>query len=426
MSCSCWYYLLTWYFCRRIEGELIANSVAVVHLTNATSGRRSARDVKSAHYYWTSDKNGAPSAIFDAKLFDHDIVEHRRMTPDSSKAAEGVSPQYRFWPYSGITIFSAPSPATGPRTTTNTRVVVIGQLVESIRWDMNAGGGTGAADMIQRAAGSLSFREVASVGVLVSRPYDPPDMWMQSSTALRLPSQWKGKGTFRWIALAVASGRPYASEDDMLYVMGVYDAQGAVRNTSGSTSMLAESNLFDIFAVSRTQQLQVVGCVRVRDLLDGKLGHFELLVSSDRLGTSSTVSSFVPLVQLEEQGLTSEAVAILPGVVSEASLHFDGWTKRWVVVSLAVSDYTHRVCFSADSSLTSHWQCISVGGIGAPWSDKHRYITYAGRAHPELDSLRGEARVISFATNLLTTPSDLFLQENKYAYCPLFLEYTIS
>jgi hypothetical protein len=434
---------------RRIEGELIANSVAVVELREKGGGRADRPAVKRSHFYWGSDSHGSPQAIFHSgALFAGIITERRRVSTSRSRhsrpgggasgrqkkrrtsagdeaaeevAVDGSGDRFKFWPYSGLTIFLSPTKQGSADDTA--RVVVLGQLVEALEWEDDGGATEG---MMQRAAGSLSFREALSVAVQVTRPQDPPDMWRDSSTALQLPSDINGRGTFRWMAVAAASGRPFAAESDFLYVLGSYDMQGepSLRTNSSSGggssgSLFADKSLFDIFAVSRSHRTQVVGRVRAGALLAGDLLAFELLTAAS---DPSQARSFVSLSQLTGE-TPPQPMAVLPGVVAEASLHFDARSSRWVVASLEASESYLRLCRSQDSNLAGTWECVAVAGIAAPWSDKHRFIAYAGRAHPELDPLTGEGGVLSFATNLLTGPNDLFQPDNLLAYCPLFLEY---
>lgn len=453
---------------RRIEGELISNSVAIVDMlardNSSHSTGESVAAVKRSNFYWNSDSHGSPVAIFDAaSLFagiisdrrqtsaqyllserplrhgtgnskkDSQNKKHRRVSIGDEEVGEkndevlgGGIGRFKFWPYSGITVFSPPTATgvlnDGSVNSGSARVIVVGQLVEALEWGEDE---AGAGDMMQKAAGSLSFREALSVGVQVGRPYDPPDMWRDSSSVLRLPSDINGQGSLRWISVVAASGRPFATVQDSLYLLGSYDTESdsslVHANSSSLTSafsLFADKSLFDIFAVSRRHRTQVLGRVRAGALLAGDMSSFELLVSAD----TETESSFVSLSQIKDLSQMTPK-AILPGVVSEASMHFDRNSGRWVVISLQVTDSHIRVCRSKSNNLGAAWECVAVAGISPPWNDKHRFITYAARAHPELDPVTGGVGVLSFATNLLTGPNDLFKPENFQTYCPLFVKY---
>ena len=112
-----------------------------------------------------------------------------------------------------------------------------------------------------------------------------------------------------------------------------------------------------------------------------------------------------------------------PGV-SEASLLRVG--SSWIVVSLQFQSPHIKLCKASDVLLP--WTCELVAEVDRIWQVPG-LITYAAKAHPQLlrhgcnhDVNDGKLRlVISYVSNSLLGPSELFEPRNRDVYTPKFL-----
>jgi hypothetical protein len=175
--------------------------------------------------------------------------------------------------------------------------------------------------------------------------------------------------------------------------------------------------------------------------------------------TSSGDSQWVSIASLQQQqSATYAPYPILPGTIAEGSLHFDHQTNQWTITSLDVLQPHLRICSSASHRIEEKWSCVSISGIEPKWRNEKKYLTYAGKSHPEfltpLSShlpststsrhgprrgggggnrttggglLRPEVRsnpfhgVLSYVANPLNGPAELFNEFDRETYCPSFI-----
>lgn len=197
---------------------------------------------------------------------------------------------------------------------------------------------------------------------------------------------------------------------------------------------------------------QILAKVTVRDLLLKNFDQYQLLMK-----TTSLDSHWVSIASLEQQQSVYVPHPILPGTIAEGSLHFNHQTNQWTITSLDVLQSHLRVCTSTSHRIEENWSCVSVSGIEPKWRNEKRYLTYAGKSHPEFlipissrfpptaksrlfqeregggnhttspELLRPEVQsnpfhgVLSYVANPLNGPDELFNEFDRETYCPSFI-----
>jgi hypothetical protein len=252
----------------------------------------------------------------------------------------------------------------------------------------------------------------------------------------------------RRIAIADSRQRTYTSLDETVYLLGSYD-QGD-----------PTANQYDLFQVRKLQITQILARATVRDLLHENFDQYEILMTPSLASASSPPSSrWIPIGSLGHHPSVHVPRAILPGSIAEGSLHFNEQTERWTITSLDVLEAHLRVCSSASALIEDDWSCLLVSGIEPKWKNDKRYLTYAGKSHPEflsvassrspsprtapvvnLTEATGQASllasssmaatalqanpfhgVLSYVANPLRGPEELFDEPDRETYCPSFL-----
>jgi hypothetical protein len=253
--------------------------------------------------------------------------------------------------------------------------------------------------------------------------------------------------TFLRIAIADSQQRPYTSLEETVYLLGSYD-QGDPTATQ-----------YDLFQVRKLQITQILARATVKDLLVGNFDRYEILMTAPS-SSSPTDSHWTPIGSLGHQPSSSSPSlspvprALLPGSIAEGSLHFNSQTERWTITSLDVLETHLRVCSSASARIEDTWSCLLVSGIEPKWKNSKRYLTYAGKSHPEFLSTRPPLPstrplltnhtesmsrrhsalalalqanpfhgVLSYVANPLQGPNELFNEFDRETYCPSFLFY---
>jgi len=347
---------------RRLEAQIISNSVAIVDIR---TGMNSNGVIQRSSFYWKSETDGMPAPIFS----------------DSS-------PSEKFWPMSGLSVVDKDAGWNDP----SVKVVVVGQQVKSL--SRNPG------DPLEKAAGILSFTELASVAVVVENPKDPPDMWHTVVHPLKFSTGLLATGKVRWIYMAQSNGRLYADSNDYIFLLGTYDSS-------------INDDSFDLNSLTSDRKVRIIGRIPAMDLLHGNVETMQVLVPSspDSWANPSQLTTSIDYHRL----------AALPGGVSEASLHFDHNSMSWVVTTLEMNDDFITLCRSF--SIEGPWRCSPGPVITSPWNDKQQYMSYAAKSHPELSG--GNGTVLSFIANTAQGVHELFDEINFHTYTPIFLLYDV-
>jgi hypothetical protein len=211
---------------------------------------------------------------------------------------------------------------------------------------------------------------------------------------------------------------------------------------------------------------QILAKVTIHDLLVKNFHRYQLLMKAAASSTSASgESEWVSIESLEQQqgqGQGQQPYPILPGTIAEGSFHFNRQTSQWTVTSLDVLQAHLRVCSSATHRIEERWSCVSVSGIEPKWRNDKKYLTYAGKSHPEFltqcsshssfaspsssspssnhTTGAGAAGgtgtgglklrevqsnpfhgVLSYVANPLNGPDELFNEFDRETYCPSFL-----
>ena len=195
------------YVCRRIESQLVSNSIGVAQMewggegeAEGPRGAGATGVIAAMRFYWGDGAGGSPSAILHPNIPAHLDSAQSSGAAAATAGGGGGTPAPVSWPSSGIAVVTeelGSSAATPRRTRQGPRpppssswavsVLVVGQLSQPVRPARSSGGGLLESD-------ALSFREIASVLFVVSNPHDPPDLWAYRSK--EFPSG--GRGQYRW------------------------------------------------------------------------------------------------------------------------------------------------------------------------------------------------------------------------------------
>jgi len=208
------------------------------------------------------------------------------------------------------------------------------------------------------------------------------------------------------VAIAQSQGEAISKPNDWLLFVG-YCEKG-----SGTFS----KTQFDVF--SSRESYQVLGRIRAADALAGSwqllqvLGYthhrdshdWRELYSANFSAGSSSNSQWKPL-------------DLFTPSVTEASLHFNKRTSEWNIVSKQMSDTRMQLCRSRAPE--GPWRCEDMLEMMSPWTSAG-YITYAGKAHPELTHDNDSGLVVSFVPNHVEGPHRLYEPTHYLAYSPKF------
>jgi hypothetical protein len=182
----------------------------------------------------------------------------------------------------------------------------------------------------------------------------------------------------------------------MVYILGAH--------LSDKNSHVASANIH-----------QVLLRIPAAALANLSFSELELLVLSP--------SSIVPSWRRWSSELSPSA--LFSPVVTEASLLRQHGT--WMVVSLHFEEIYIRICESKNDAIS--WECRYIAEIDTRWQHGSM-ITYAAKAHPELASCPGYTNssgldlVVSFVSNSLMGPDELFEPEFHKIYTPKFMRIT--
>jgi hypothetical protein len=205
--------------------------------------------------------------------------------------------------------------------------------------------------------------------------------------------------------MAESHGNKFAKDSDMIYLVGTYDTKEFALN---AVNMLDLNNL-GYTTISR---------ITAAALLSGSLHLLQI--------ACSTGSSKIEWLSLAECAIPH---SIMSPAIMEPSFHFDESNNEWVIISVELFNYHNygrRVKKCTAGNVLGPWQCAFIAEIGEErWSDEN-YITYAGKAHPELrvkSHFNGKQApiVVSYVPNTRKGPSELFNEINFEAYVPKFL-----
>lgn len=222
-----------------------------------------------------------------------------------------------------------------------------------------------------------------------------------------------------------------------MYLLGSYDV-GDPTNSQ-----------YDIYQVRKLQITQIIAKVTVRELLQENFQQFQLLMipTHDPRGESQWISINI----LENNPNNYRPRPILSGSIAEGSLHYNYELKHWTITSLDVLEPYLRVCSSETEHIEANWSCIHISGIEPKWKNDKKYLTYAGKSHPEfLQATKSSVSsllintntstslpysalqfstiqsnsyhgVLSYVANPLHGPDQLFNEFDRETYCPSFL-----
>lgn len=174
-----YYFTLTLYIYRRIEAEMVSNSVAVVTI-NPKETKLNDR-IQSVNYFWQTNVQGSPAPIFDGTDFFRSFK--RSLSINNTIFSEK---NVKFWPFSAVSSYSVQY---------QIRVVVIGQLVQDFD-DMRS-----IPEVVKHVMGVFSFFEVTSIAAVIQNPQDPPNMWQVTPVVLNFASKYSNR--FRWYVFAI-------------------------------------------------------------------------------------------------------------------------------------------------------------------------------------------------------------------------------
>lgn len=317
-------------------------------------------------YHWGVSVSGAPEAVL---VF----------AGSKTKAA--------FWPLGGLAVASSAGAS----------LLVVGPLVLPV-------------------PGALGFSEQASALFSVSNPLDPPSDWQYMSRAFK----HTGEGEhFRWLAMCESGGRPFATDDAWVYIYGIF---------SPSKYRMAD---FDMFGLQSREEFQVLGRLRAGAALRLELDSLEVLFP-DTLGWRGADSwgSFTP-------GAAWPSAVFRPSV-SEMSISFSSSAAQWTVTSMRFMEGVIRMCRA--NKAHGPFLCDVALLVPPPYYEHKLLHTYAAKTHPELlsvalASLGGNysrsnndgaiLHVVSFLTNPVKGPKELFSDWARASYIPRFFLLTI-
>lgn len=167
---------------RRLEAEMVSNSVAIVDI-NPEETNTTKRIDKVTYFWGCGGDDGQPTSIFSEAdifaAFSRITTHHKNLHSIPIDQGDSV----RFWPFSALAISPRPF-------NLDLKLLVVGQLVQ------HAGAGGSIPEVLSEAMGGLSFEEVSSVAAVVSNPHDPPNMWKTTPLILNFSSEYGNR--FRW------------------------------------------------------------------------------------------------------------------------------------------------------------------------------------------------------------------------------------
>ncbi|PWU08606.1 MAG: hypothetical protein C5B50_29185 [Verrucomicrobia bacterium] len=214
------------------------------------------------------------------------------------------------------------------------------------------------------AEGLLGWKEAGSALIRVPNPLDPPEHWVQKAYSLNL-----GEGITFHSALVV--------EPPYLYLYGI----AKPRQT----------------ALAR---------VRINDLLKGKLTEaYEYWVKGSKSPHwGKEAKDCVPQFQ---------------PVNSECSVHYEPAWRLYTCFTYDVM--SPEIYLTTAKSVTGPWsEPVPIYQVPEHGRFSFPVMTYAVRQHPELSTHTGEV-ILTYATNIPNSESQLFTAEGKDVYVHRFL-----
>ena len=112
--------------------------------------------------------------------------------------------------------------------------------------------------------------------------------------------------------------------------------------------------------------------------------------------------------------------------LSEASLRWHSWLKRWYVPAITPEGDSLEVFFSHTEDITGPYEPLVVYKLPEPWGNMTDYYCYAGKAHPELERASNEM-ILSYVCNTMD-PDALFQPGLRWAdgYIPRFVRISFN
>lgn len=340
----------------------MANSVAVSVLSPNKSLDR-------LEFFWSSSGDGSAEAIL--RLTEANNAKKLKQ----GKSVEGLyDPSSSFWPLGGLAAASS--------------LLIVGQFVTTQGVSENS-------IATAESSKALKFRELVSASVVVSNPLEPPSMWKYQHAIFPEIEQ----GSLRWFAIAATNGEAVVrGPEESVYLLGSFTPQDEDSDSR-----------FDFFSVSTSRAYQVIARVSAAALLKHDLDDMTVLCSSS--------SSWLRLDEMNAS--KSPPKALFAPRISEGSFHFDARLRQWLVASLQLPAVSVQLCRAA--AVEGPWTCELVMKVPSPWNDAMKFVTYAAKIHPELqtDETEGDL-VLSLVPNAVNGFFALFQDSALDSYSPKF------
>lgn len=146
---------------------------------------------------------------------------------------------------------------------------------------------------------------------------------------------------------------------------------------------------------------QIIAKVSIHDLLQQNFQQYHILMNS--ANDPKAKSQWISIDSIERNPQSYRPRAILSGSIAEGSLHYNRVLNQWSITSLDVLEPNLRTCLSATQHIEAEWSCMHISGIEPKWKNDKKYLTYAGKSHPEF---------IQFSTSTLSFPSPAYNSSN--------------
>lgn len=414
---------------------MVPNSVALAVVdTSATKPERRLTQLK---YFWGAEFDGIPREMFQPPDVDM-IMRSANATLSRSDGVDVV----KYWPLSGVSVVDLSSDADSSSQLSGEdlllkacKLLVLGHVI----MQNSATSSKMAPDVdILLGAQAFDFSILQTAVAVVSNPYSPPNMWVYDWRLIPKVHSKADTISFEWFSMTSASsmtGATGALSVDYLYMVGV-----CIRSTTFKDPYRAAENQSFLGAQTETIRYNVLGRVRVRDILSGE---FDINVMGRLPNTSHDISGTWMSVYGPSEVMPVRCFPF-DGVATEGTLDFDEDLSQWIFVAMIMIENALEIC-RMDVAQTDDghnrlldscaWQCEVVRIIDKSWLGRPNIMSYAGRLHRELsprknvggrENGKGKELIISYVPNVVGEPQELFLDVNSLAYTPKFVSVTID
>ena len=379
---------------RRRGAYFIHNSVAVLPEHgggNASSGGAppSPDDVAFA---WNVSQGGCPASVFVRKHLDDECAHEEEY----------------LWPISGI------SASYGRQA----RVVVL-----AVRWAYTSPPGSAGFDLFSDDA--FNFKILGTTAIVVDNPHDEPRRWRYRQKDIPGTDE-----NLNWYSalLHEQKGAEVATDPaDRVYLFGV--------NTTVAPGTPPQQWQYETLARVPIQSLVDLSfdgmeVWAIRGGRRGKRGKPPPPMpmptptppagngnasDDDNAASSKAAAHWVPYRSFLRRVMWA-APLVFP-VFSETSVHYSEALGAWYGV--VVDWLSTQILLYVAEELTGPWEAVPCYHLPAPFDDPSLYMSYAGKAHPEL--ARGDEIILTYMTNAPGDLEPLFEAGALDVYVPRFV-----